>query len=51
MAYMLIFLAYIFSSKITCELDIVLSRTVIIVTTNELIKLMMLWTTGLRYLF
>ena len=30
----------------TCELDIVLARTVNILTTYELIKLKMLWTTG-----
>ena len=30
----------------TCELDIVLTRTVNIFTTNELIELKMLWTTG-----
>ena len=35
-----------FFSKNTCELDIVLTGTVNILTTNELIKLMMLWTTG-----
>ena len=35
-----------FFSKNTCELDIVLTRTVNILTTNELIKLTMLWTTG-----
>ena len=35
-----------FFSKNTCELDIVLTRTVNILTTNELVKLMMLWTTG-----
>ena len=33
---------YIFFSKNTCELDIVL--TVNILTTNELVKLTMLWT-------
>ena len=36
-----------FFSKNTCELDTVLTRTVNILTTNELIKLTMLWTTGL----
>ena len=36
----------IFFSKKTCELNIVLTRTVNILTTNELIKLTMLWTTG-----
>ena len=35
-----------FCSKNTCELDIVLTRTVNILTTNELVKLKMLWTTG-----
>ena len=35
-----------FFSKITCELSIVLSRTVKISTTNKLIKLTMLWKTG-----
>ena len=35
-----------FFSKNTSELDIVLTRTVIILTTNELVKLAMLWTTG-----
>ena len=35
-------------SKNTCELDIVLTRTVNILTTNDLVKLMMLWTTGPR---
>ena len=37
---------HIFFSKNTCELDIVLTRTVNILTTNELVKLTMLWTTG-----
>ena len=37
---------HIFSAKNTCELDIVLSWTVNILTTNELVKLTMLWTTG-----
>ena len=52
MAYMLIFLLKknvklltFFFSKNTCELDIVLTRTVNILTTNELVKLTMLWTT------
>ena len=52
MAYMLIFLlkkmwvafafakaTHIFFSKNTCKLDIVLTRTVNILTTNELVKL------------
>ena len=30
----------------TCELDAVLTRAVNILTTNELVKLTMLWTTG-----
>ena len=48
MAYMLIFLlkkmwvAFAFA----CELAIVLTRTVNVLTTNELIKLTMLWTNG-----
>ena len=33
---------HIFSSKNTCELDNVLTRTVNIMTTNKLVKLMML---------
>ena len=37
---------HIFFSKNSCELNTVLPRTVNILTTNELIKLMMLWTTG-----
>ena len=37
---------HIFFSKTTCELDIVLTRTVSILATNELVKLTMLWTTG-----
>ena len=39
-----------FISKNTCELGIVLTRTANILTTNQLIKLMMLWTTGPRAL-
>ena len=35
-----------FFSKNICELDISLTRTVNILTTNELVKLTMLWTTG-----
>ena len=59
MAYTLIFLlkkmwvafafakaTHIFSAKNNCELDILLTRTVIILTINELVKLTMLWTTG-----
>ena len=38
-----------FFSKNTCELDIVLTRTVNILTTNELVKLTMLWTTAKPY--
>ena len=51
MAYALIFLlkkmwvAFHFFSKNACELDILLTRTVNILTTNELVKLTMLWTT------
>ena len=60
MAYMLIFLlknvssfcickSYShFFSKNTCEFDTVLTRTVNILTTNEFVKLRMLWTTGPR---
>ena len=40
----------IFFSKNTGELDIVLTRTVNILTTNKLVKLTMLWTTGPRIL-
>ena len=43
---------HIFSAKKTkknCELDIVLVRTVNILTTNELVKLTMFWTTGPRF--
>ena len=39
-----------FSAKIP-ELDIVLTRTVNILTTNELAKVTMLWTTGPWFLF
>ena len=39
-----------FFSKNTCELDIVLTRTVNILTTNELVKLIMLRTTVPRVL-
>ena len=39
---------HIIFSKHTCELDIVLTRTVNILTTNEPVKLMMLWSTGPR---
>ena len=57
MAYMLIFfaekmwvafaLSYShFFSKNTCEFDTVLTRTVNVLPTNELVKLMTLWTTG-----
>ena len=37
-------------SEITYELDIVLTRTFNILTTNELIKQTMFWTTGPRLL-
>ena len=56
MAYSLIFLLKnvsslqklltFFFSKNTCELDIVLTRTVNSLTTKALVKLTMLWTTG-----
>ena len=36
-----------FFNKNHCELGIVLTRTVNILTTNKLVKQMMLWTTGL----
>ena len=35
-----------FFSKYTCKLDFVLTITVNILTTNKLVKLTMLWTTG-----
>ena len=38
-----------FFSKNTCELDIILTRTVNILTTNKLVTLTMLWTTGPWY--
>ena len=41
---------HIFFSKNTCDLDIVVTRTANILTTNELVKLTMLWTTGPRKL-
>ena len=57
MAYMLIFLlkkcskSYsLFFSKNICEFDIVLTRAVNILTTNEPVKLTRLWTTGPWYL-
>ena len=37
---------HIFVSKNTCELDIVLTRIVNILSTNEHVKLTTLWTTG-----
>ena len=37
---------HIFSEKNTCEVDIVVTRTVNILTTKELVKLTMLWTAG-----
>ena len=59
MAYTLIFLlkkmwvafafakaTHIFLQQNTWELDIVLTRTVNILTSDELVKLTMLWTTG-----
>ena len=61
MAYTLIFLlnkmwvafafakaTHIFFSKNTCELDVVQTRTVNILTTNELVKLTMLSAAGPR---
>ena len=39
---------HIFFQKNTCELDIVLTRTINITTTNELVKLTTLWTTEPR---
>ena len=42
--------SHIFFSKNTCELEIVLTRIVNILTTNELVKLTMLWTTGPWYI-
>ena len=39
-----------FSKKNICELDIVLTRTVIILTTNELVKLTTFWTSEPRFL-
>ena len=50
MAYTLIFLHLqklrTFFSKNTCELDSVLTRTVNILTTNEVVKQKVVWTTG-----
>ena len=40
---------HIFSCKNTSELDIILTKTGNILTTNELVKLTMLWTTGTWY--
>ena len=40
---------HIFFSKNTCEFGIVLPRSVHILTTNELVKLTTLWTTGPRF--
>ena len=39
-----------FFSKTTCKLGIILTRTVNILTSDELVKLTMLWTTGPWYL-
>ena len=39
-------LTFFFQKKKICELDIVLTRTVNILTPNELVKITMLWTTG-----
>ena len=41
---------HIFFSENNCELDTVLTRIVNILTTNEFVKLTMLWTTGPRFL-
>ena len=57
MAYTLIFLlekiwvAFRIFSKNTCDLDTVLTRTVNILTTNELVKLTIFSTTGPRFCF
>ena len=40
---------HIFSAKILVGLDIVLTLTVNILTTHELVKLTMIWKTGPRY--
>ena len=40
-----------FFGKNTCELNIVLTRTVNILITNELVKLTMLWTTGPSFFY
>ena len=39
-----------FQQKNTCELDIILTRAVNILTTNELVQLKMLWTTASWFL-
>ena len=41
-------LTFIFQKKIPRDLDILLTRTVNILTTNEFVKLMILWKTGPR---
>ena len=41
---------HIFFSKNTCELDIILIRTVNILTSDKLVKLTMFWTIGPRFL-
>ena len=48
LAFALAKLLTFFQQKYMCELDIVLTRTVNILTTNELVKLTMLWTVGPR---
>ena len=40
---------HIFLSNNACELDIVLTRTVNVLTTNKLVRLRMLWTIGPRF--
>ena len=39
-------ITHIFFSKTTCELDIVLIRTITILVTNELVKVTRFWTSG-----
>ena len=45
------FAFHIFVSKSTCELDTVLTRTFNILTSNELVQLTTLWTTGPWYFY
>ena len=42
---------HIFFSKSICELDILLTRTINILTTNQLVKLTILWTTWPWWIF